>query len=233
MAEQYRTRGKGMTARPDYVRSDSPLETMRHLARIQKFEGSVAVAQEWAREILQKAANDEKWTRKLQQKEANDEKWAREILQQVEHGGSLSVKQLLRIEHFVDEDSDEDFAARILRLIIETRQFISEGDAEQAALLGVWLGQEIALHDLKQAREPMWDSGRKSHIAGAETANRKRQNFERRNKRLAKEFRRLRKQTSERVSDSQLKERIGREQKPPLSRSAAIAAINRGLKISS
>jgi hypothetical protein len=179
----------------------------------------VAVAQEWAREILQKAANDEKW--------------AREILHQVEHGGSLSVKQLLRIEHFVDEDSDEDFAARILRLIIETRQFIADGDAEQAALLGVRLGKEIALHDLKQAREPMWDSGRKSYEAGAETAKRKRQNFERRNKRLAKEFRRLRQKTSEPVSDSQLKETIGREQKPPLSRSAAISAINRGLKISS
>jgi hypothetical protein len=183
MAEQYRTRGKGMTVRPDYVHSDSPLETMRHLARIQKFEGSVAVAQKWAREILLNAGHD---------------------------GDGLSVKQLMQIEHTVEEDSDVDFAARIIKLILLTRGAIVEGDAEQAALLGVRLGQEIALHDLKQEQEPTWESGRKTREGAKKGARDKRQKFEPRNKKMAEEYLRLRKK-SENISDTALMEKVGKK----------------------
>jgi hypothetical protein len=201
MAEKYRTRGKGMTARPDYVRSDSPLETMRHLARIQKFEGSVAVAEEWAREILLNAG----------------------------HGGDgLSVKQLIQTEHTAEEeDSDVDFAARIIKLILLTRVAIAEGDAEQAGSLGVRLGQEIALHDLKQEQEPTWESGRKTRETAKRGASIKRQNSERSDKELAKEFERRIKKSG--LSPTALKIKIGQER--GLAKNTSIDKINRGRKI--
>jgi len=71
-------------------------------------------------------------------------------------------------------------------------------------------------------------AGGKSIAGQSEAAGKKRQNYSVWDVRLAEEYLRRRQRATE--SSSALKARIGSEQEPPLARSSAIDAINRGLK---
>ena len=78
---------------------------------------------------------------------------------------------------------------------------------------------------------PQVETGRKVWEGAKRGGRRKNKATAERDVRLAKEYQaRL---PHSRLTPTALKTKIGKEQKPPLSRSAAVDAINRGLKISS
>jgi hypothetical protein len=98
----------------------------------------------------------EGWVRKAEQ-------WAHEVLTKAGHRANqlTGVGDLRHIARTAEEDSDKDFAARILALIAEVRLAIRDGDAARAAMAGVRLGEAIALHDTKALHEPIWTTGYK------------------------------------------------------------------------
>jgi hypothetical protein len=143
VAIRYRQRGTGLTKRPQMVLDNETLvEGLTKLAKQNKpspFEGWARGAEQWAHEVLRKAGHD-----------------ADEL------NGTGDLRQIARD---AEEDSDEDFAARILAFIVEVRSAIRDGDAARAAMSGVRLGEAVALHDTKTMHEPTWSTGDKQRRA--------------------------------------------------------------------
>jgi len=94
------------------------------------------------------------------------EQWVREVLTNAEYRESCRLHDRATVFHKdgppADEDSDEDFAERILTLIHKVRSAIRDGDAARAAMDGVRLGEAIALHETKTVHEPVWIAGTKN-----------------------------------------------------------------------
>jgi hypothetical protein len=113
-------------------------------------------------------------------------------------------------------DSNVGFAARMLDDIVWLQRNRRVGDHDRAALFAFYLGVKRAERSVKQSH------GNRSRPA--EPARKTKRDVE-----LAREF--LRRKQTTRQSDSALKAAIGSQQSPPLRRSAAIAAVDRGLMI--
>ena len=151
MAIHYRRRGTGLTERPQMV-LDS-VEDLRELAEKKQaftFEGWVRVAEQWGLEVLTNAGY----------REACRLRDRATVFYKDKDGPPA------------DEDSDEDFADRILFLIFKVRAAIKVGDAARAAMEGVRLGELIALHDTKTMHEPAWNTGTKNRRVLAEIRER-------------------------------------------------------------
>lgn len=198
MPIHYRVRGTDLTKRLEVVFKSGHLkEAFDELQKQQSFEGWVKAAEEWARDTLVGAGHP---------------------------GEVLGIeKVLVKIAHAAAEDSDEDFAARILRLIIKARDAIKRGRAESAAITGVKLGEAIAFQMVSEARN------RRENKGGRPS------NGSQRNILMAREF--LRRRPSSKLSDTALKAKIGADQlfmastkAQTLGQSASVAAIDAGIK---
>jgi len=121
-------------------------------------------------------------------------------------------KDLTAIHYEAEPDSDVDFYARILERLQRVRREIKDGNAERAAGQALDLGATIQLHVVR-IRQPR--SGRKPD--------------DERNLELARKY--LQQRPTSKLKDWRLKAKIGAAEEPPLKRSAAIAAINAGLKM--
>jgi hypothetical protein len=150
MVIRRRWRGTGLTKRPEIVLGGR--ETLQYLAdqhRPSPFEGQMRRAETWARDVLAKAGHEAK---------------------------ELDYKTLSLIASKADEDgkadSEEDFAARILGLYLKVRAAIKGGDAGEAAIQGVRLGEEINRLETKEQHEATWRTGDKQRRAlGSSRAN--------------------------------------------------------------
>jgi hypothetical protein len=197
MAVHYRLRGADLTKRPEIVfMSGHIAETFRFLANQARFENWVKGAENWALKALVDAGHDRK-----------------ELVYE---------KALWRIALNAPEDSDEDFAARVLRSVIRVRDAIKKQRAERAAMEGVKLGETIALHEVKVLRNRENRGGRPPPSA--------------RNRLMAEEYVRRRKSNSN-VSNTALKRNIGADRKfmasiqaETLGPSASVEAVDAGLK---
>ena len=114
-------------------------------------------------------------------------------------------------------DSREGFAARLVGDIIFIRDNLQRGDFERAAMLMFFLGVTWSASRIKGQH------GKKSRPIA--TGRKQGRDID-----LAREFLR-RREAGTFLSDSALKAEIGARLPKPLSRSSAIGAVDRGLKI--
>jgi hypothetical protein len=198
MAVHYRLRGADLTKRTQVVFvSGHVAETLRFLAKQARFESWVTDSQNWAVRVLVDAGHDRK--------------------------DLTNEKALSSITHTVPEDSDEDFAARILRSIIRLREAIKQQRAERAAMEGIALGETITLHGIKVLRNRANRGGRPCSTSS-------------RNRLMAEEY--LRRRKSSKLPPTALKKKIGADRKfmapingkKTLGPSASVEAIDAGLK---
>jgi len=130
-----------MTKRPQPILSAGNItETFRYLAEHGTFEGWVKVVERWARDVLVKAGH--------KASELDDTRTLLLVAQKADEDGNA--------------DSDQDFAARILELIIRVRAAIEAGRTRDATTMdAVRLGELIERHDTKMLHEPTWGIGYK------------------------------------------------------------------------
>jgi hypothetical protein len=135
MTNVYRLRGTGLTRRAEIFFTQGNLkEATVEFNKQHRFEDWVQIAEQWAKKVLISAGHD---------------------------AGKLEIeKRVWEIAGSAAEDSDEEFAARILRQIIKVRSAIKLGRAEGAAMAGVRLGQVVEAHDIKSNEERTWETGR-------------------------------------------------------------------------
>jgi hypothetical protein len=133
-----------------------------------------------------------------------------------------------------ENDSPEDYAERITRLIQLTRSAIDSGDAGEAARFSFRLGHTVCEARMKGAWERLVLIGAKSQIGagegGRERARKKaaEKDYDQRDMKMAREFLEEVKKGSRR-SKSKIKENVGKRHQ--LGRSRAIEAINNGLSL--
>jgi hypothetical protein len=124
-----------------------------------------------------------------------------------------------------DEDTAEDFAARILRRVQILRGAMRRRKISEAAEEGVMLGQLVCERGMKAGWETPALIGEKYLLFGHQGGRPR--NIER-NVALARKYQQ--RQLTSRMSKTALMTLIGKEAVPPLARYASIEAIKAGLK---
>ena len=153
------------------------------------------------------------------------EEWARTILK--EAGIDPDHRQCEKVA----DDSPEDYCDRVLTWIDHARHARSTNDFDNYGRAVYVVGMLVSEYNLKTDWETPALAGKKSlegATAGGKLRSRTLKNSNKeRDLKMAEEFQKLRSRS--RLSDSALKEKIG--QRFDLGRSAAIARIDRGLKL--
>jgi hypothetical protein len=126
-----------------------------------------------------------------------------------------------------DEDSDYEFALRVMAFFHAAQDFINDGDASLAASLGFLMGEMSATHKMKKQFEAYALSGHRFWKSG-KLGGRPRSKNDARDVLMAKEFTR-RQKAGKNKSPSAIKEEVGRDLYR-LGRTASINGIDRGLK---
>ena len=125
------------------------------------------------------------------------------------------------------EDGEVDFSLRMLRLLGVIRKGIEAGNAPFAARFGMDLGMLLKEASYKSNWEHHALRGARIHESAKEGGRARKGINAERDLDLAKQYRERRKDSN--LSDSALKAKIG--EKVGLKRSAAIEAVDKGLKI--
>jgi hypothetical protein len=124
-----------------------------------------------------------------------------------------------------DNQTPAYYAQSILRRISLIRAAIRRNDPAEAAFYSVQLGNLVCEANMKSDADKAYDQ----MLSGREGGLKNRGKHAPRDKRMANEYLALRKQKPE-LSDSRIKELIGKKQKPPLRRSQSIQIIDAKLR---
>lgn len=203
MATRREKRGSGMTERE--IVFDSP-DALRETLEAAK-SGPVVPLERWALDTLKKVGIESDHEERASGEQAV---------------GWRGVVKLHRYE----DDSPEGYAAKILECVHYIRLGLKNGDIDQVGLFSFELGACAKEAAMKFEFEPTWETGLKIKLAARRGGPKSGLNNDR-DRELAEKF--LERQGKSGMSDSKIKADLGKVE--GLSRSAAIDAVNRGLKL--